>query len=50
MDRIWYKSYEQGVTPTLTYPDKTLNDLLLDSVREHPRRIATNYVLKYAAK
>ncbi len=50
MERIWYKSYEEGVPPTLSYPDKTLNDLLRDSARAHPRRIATNYVLKYVAK
>src|SRR3974377_955652 len=50
MERIWLKSYEQGVPPTLTYPDKTLNDLLIDSVRQHPRRVATNYALKYVAK
>ncbi len=49
MDRVWYQHYEQGVPPSLTYPDRTLNDLLIDSVRQHPRRIATNYVLKYVA-
>ena len=49
-DRVWYQRYEQGVPPsTLTYPDRTLNDLLIDSVRRQPRRIATNYVLKYVA-
>jgi long-chain acyl-CoA synthetase len=50
MDRIWYKSYEEGMPRALTYPDKTLNDLLIDSARQHPRRIATHYVLKYIAK
>jgi long-chain acyl-CoA synthetase len=50
MDRVWYKSYEEGIPRALSYPDKTLNDLLVDSVRAHPRRIATNYVLKYIAK
>jgi long-chain acyl-CoA synthetase len=49
MDRVWYQHYEQGVPPALTYPDRTLNDLLIDSVRRQPRRIATNYVLKYVA-
>ncbi len=46
----WLKHYEPGIAPSLTYPDKTLNDLLKDSARKHPLRIATNYVLKYAAK
>ena len=49
MERVWYQHYEQGVPPSLTYPNRTLNDLLIDSVRAHPRRIATNYVLKYVA-
>ncbi len=49
MERVWYKNYEQGVPPSLAYPERTLNDLLGDSVRAHPRRIATNYVLKYVA-
>jgi len=45
VDRVWYRSYEEGVPPTLSYPDKTLNDLLQDSTRAHPRRIAPNYVV-----
>ncbi len=43
----WLKHYEQGVPHHLDYPRKTIDDLLKDSARQHPLRIATNYVLKY---
>lgn len=40
MDRIWYKHYESGVPPTLTYPQAPLYKLLDDSAAEYPDRAA----------
>lgn len=47
MDRPWFTFYEEGVPRNLTYPDSTLNSLLLDTVQKYPENTATNFVLKY---
>jgi long-chain acyl-CoA synthetase len=47
MDRPWFTFYEEGVPRNLTYPDSTLNTLLLDTVQKYPENTATNFVLKY---
>jgi long-chain acyl-CoA synthetase len=45
--RPWQKFYDEGVPHTLTYPDKSLSDLLFESVRRFPNHAATRFVLRY---
>jgi long-chain acyl-CoA synthetase len=40
MDRIWVKHYEQGVAPSLAYPQVPLFKLLDDAAAEYPDRAA----------
>lgn len=40
MERVWYKHYEQGVPPSLTYPQAPLYTLLDDASGEYPDRAA----------
>ena len=40
MDRPWLKSYEKGVPHTLTYPEITLAEILLNTAAKHPEHIA----------
>jgi long-chain acyl-CoA synthetase len=47
MEQPWLAAYEQGVAPTLSYPEQTLGDLLSATVRRYPDQIATNFVLRY---
>ncbi|HEV8636722.1 MAG TPA: long-chain fatty acid--CoA ligase [Chloroflexota bacterium] len=49
-ERPWTRHYDPGVPSTLTYPETTLPDLLLERVGEHPERPAVifyNRVLTY---
>ena len=48
--RPWTKRYDPGVPSTLTYPETTLPELLLERANEHPERPAVifyNRVLTY---
>ncbi|NTW02832.1 MAG: long-chain fatty acid--CoA ligase [Oscillochloris sp.] len=47
MEKPWLSAYEQEVSPTLNYPDQTLSDLLSDTARRYPNKIATNFILQY---
>jgi long-chain acyl-CoA synthetase len=47
MEKPWLSSYEQGVAPTLGYPDQTLSDLLAETVRAFGAQTATTFVLSY---
>jgi long-chain acyl-CoA synthetase len=47
MEKPWLSAYEKGVSPTLSYPEQTLGDLLGDTARRYPDKIATNFILKY---
>lgn len=47
MERPWFASYEPDVVRTLTYPDQSLSDLLNETAREFPDKVATNFVLSY---
>jgi long-chain acyl-CoA synthetase len=47
MERPWLKFYDKGVPATLTYPSATLDQLLAESVRKYPDKIATRFVLRY---
>ncbi|NCC34920.1 MAG: long-chain fatty acid--CoA ligase, partial [Chloroflexia bacterium] len=47
MEKPWLAAYEQGVAPTLTYPQQTLGDLLRETARRYPEHTATNFILKY---
>ena len=47
MEKPWLAHYEQGVPPTLSYPDQTLGDMLATTVRAYPSQTATSYVLRY---
>jgi long-chain acyl-CoA synthetase len=47
LEKPWLASYEQGVPPTLSYPNLTLTDLLQNTARTYPDKVATNFVLKY---
>lgn len=40
MERVWYKHYEQGVSPTLNYPQAPLYSLLDNAAAEYPGRAA----------
>lgn len=40
MERVWYKHYEEGVPPTLNYPQMPLQKLLDDAAAEYPDRAA----------
>src|SRR5262245_3224342 len=49
-DRPWRRHYDPGVPPTLTCPETTLPELLLDRAAQHPQRPAVifyNRVLSY---
>jgi long-chain acyl-CoA synthetase len=48
-DRPWFKSYEQHVPHTLSYPDVTLETFLADAAQKYPFNTATNFVLSYLA-
>jgi long-chain acyl-CoA synthetase len=41
MERPWFEHYDDGVPRTLTYPDKTVADLLRDSAAKLPSHPAT---------
>ncbi len=47
MEKPWLSAYEEGVLPTLSYPEQSLSDLLSDTAQRYPDKIATNFVLKY---
>ncbi len=47
MNKIWLSHYEPGVPHSLTYPDITLNDLLMNSAKTYADHTATNFVLRY---
>jgi long-chain acyl-CoA synthetase len=47
LSKPWLSSYEQGVPPTLSYPNQTLNDLLQNTARTYADKPATNFVLRY---
>ena len=44
MEKLWLKSYEPQVPPTLTYPDRPLHDNLAESARKHPGATATIFM------
>jgi long-chain acyl-CoA synthetase len=49
-ERPWRRHYDPGVPPTLTYPETTLPELLLERAGQHPERPAVvfyNRVLTY---
>jgi long-chain acyl-CoA synthetase len=41
MGQIWQKFYDEGVLPSIPYPDKTAYQLFRDSVERNPQGIAT---------
>lgn len=43
MTKPWLTSYDQGVPHSLTYPDSTLADLLIETSARYPHYIATTY-------
>ncbi|PJF47106.1 MAG: long-chain fatty acid--CoA ligase [Chloroflexi bacterium] len=43
----WLNRYDKGVPATLNYPKATLYDLLAETVRKYPDRLATKFVLRY---
>ncbi|BCX03824.1 MAG: long-chain-fatty-acid--CoA ligase [Candidatus Roseilinea sp.] len=43
----WLERYDKGVPATLNYPEATLYDLLAETVRKYPDRLATKFVLRY---
>lgn len=47
MEQIWQRSYEPQVPATITYPEITLSDLLVESARKYPYNTATHFVLSY---
>jgi len=47
MEKPWLAHYEKGVPHTLSYPNQTLNDLLLNAARTYADKPATNFVLRY---
>ncbi len=47
MEKPWLSSYEKDVPPTLTYPNQTLSEMLVNAARTYPEKTATNFVLKY---
>jgi long-chain acyl-CoA synthetase len=47
MEKPWLSAYEKGVSPTLSYPEQTLGDLLSQTARRYPDKIAISFVLRY---
>jgi long-chain acyl-CoA synthetase len=44
MEKPWLKSYEPQVPPTLKYPDRPLQDNLVESARKYPAATATIFM------
>ncbi|KAB8142666.1 long-chain fatty acid--CoA ligase [Chloroflexia bacterium SDU3-3] len=44
---VWLQHYDPQVPPTLTYPEKTLPQMLEDTARSYPHQTATHVVLAY---
>jgi long-chain acyl-CoA synthetase len=44
MEKPWLKSYEPQVPPTLKYPDRPLQDNLVESARKYPTATATIFM------
>jgi long-chain acyl-CoA synthetase len=47
MEPIWQQHYEARVPKSLSFPNETLNDLLVETTRKYPYNTATNFVLSY---
>ncbi|MBI4700401.1 MAG: long-chain fatty acid--CoA ligase [Deltaproteobacteria bacterium] len=50
-ERVWHKSYDEGVTPSIEYEDTTLRDMLAKSARSYPNATAMvfmNMKMSYA--
>jgi len=47
MMKPWLAHYDPGVPATLAYPRMSLFDLLADSARKYPNRVAVKLVLRY---
>ncbi|HTN43869.1 MAG TPA: long-chain fatty acid--CoA ligase [Nitrospiria bacterium] len=43
MQKLWLKSYEQGVPASINYPNIPLQQLLFETVRRFPKRPALSY-------
>ncbi len=43
MERIWLKSYEDGVAHNIEFPEKTLNDILTDAIDANPNDVSIVY-------
>ena len=41
MEKIWHKSYDEQVSRSIPYQDKTVYQLFQDSVDKNPQGIAT---------
>ena len=46
-DKFWLRHYPPGVPPSIDIPDRSLVELVQESVLKHPNRVAFNY---YGAK
>jgi long-chain acyl-CoA synthetase len=47
MERVWLQHYESEVPSSLTYPDQTLGQMLLDSAHKFGDRPACHLILRY---
>ena len=50
LEPIWYKNYDEGVTPSIDYPDITLQEQFKHAVQQFPDNACTifkNAVITY---
>jgi long-chain acyl-CoA synthetase len=47
MEPLWLRFYDPRTPHTLSYPDTTLDHLLVEAARDFPDRTAITFVLKY---
>jgi long-chain acyl-CoA synthetase len=45
--QTWLKFYEPGVPHHLTYPNDTIDSLLVSAAKKYPTNTATNFILRY---
>lgn len=41
MDKPWYQHYDEGIPPSIEYPDIALDQFLEDAASKHPKQTAT---------
>lgn len=43
MERVWHKFYQEGVPPTIDYPEITIPKILEDTVKKYPDNIVLTF-------